>query len=99
MVMWFSLSFTVICVFLFQAVVGLVSVVARLLSLVDVQTAVVARVQPFLIKPVLQLDREVSTECQISVPEICGYVIFMTNKACSYAGFMTHTNERLTCIK
>lgn len=42
-----------------QAVVGLVSVVARLLPLVDVQTAVVARVQPFLVKPLLQLHREV----------------------------------------
>lgn len=42
-----------------QAVVALVGVVARLLPLVDVQTAVVARVQPFLVRPLLQMHREV----------------------------------------
>ncbi|KAK3857919.1 hypothetical protein Pcinc_035857 [Petrolisthes cinctipes] len=42
-----------------QAVVGLVGVVSSLFPLVDVQTAVVARVQPFLVKPLLQIDREV----------------------------------------
>nr|XP_045600663.1 phosphoinositide 3-kinase regulatory subunit 4-like isoform X2 [Procambarus clarkii] len=42
-----------------QAVVGLLSVVAKLLPLVDVQTAVVPRVQPFLMKPLLQLHREI----------------------------------------
>ncbi|MPC17628.1 Phosphoinositide 3-kinase regulatory subunit 4 [Portunus trituberculatus] len=42
-----------------QSVVGLVSVIAGLLPLVNVQTAIVARVQPFLVKPLLQLNREV----------------------------------------
>lgn len=42
-----------------QSVVGLVSVIAGMLPLVNVQTAIVARVQPFLMKPLLQLNREV----------------------------------------
>ncbi|XP_068243849.1 phosphoinositide 3-kinase regulatory subunit 4 isoform X3 [Palaemon carinicauda] len=42
-----------------QAVVGLAAVVSRTLSLVDVQTTVVSRVQPFLSRPLLQLHREV----------------------------------------
>ncbi|KAK7079717.1 phosphoinositide-3-kinase, regulatory subunit 4, partial [Halocaridina rubra] len=41
-----------------QAVVGLIAVIARTLSLVDVQTEVVSRVQPFLVRPLLQLHRE-----------------------------------------
>lgn len=51
-----------------QAVVGLVCVIARLLPLVDVQTAVVAHVQPFLTKPLLQLHREVCALSYLRTP-------------------------------
>lgn len=61
-----------------QAVVGLVSVVACLLPLVDVQTAVVARVQPFLVKPLLQIDREVTHSNILNIFCNCWYLLGFT---------------------